>query len=123
MAIGTTTTRVTPKGVVESTIAGRAVGQTITDMVTSFRKLNRGRDVWVIRAEQTTGYAPDAIAEAVSTFGDLCTRHGLKKIVAVIKTPTVRMGAQVVSMSLRAAGSPLEIVVVDDIEAAEGALG
>lgn len=109
----------TPNGVVESTITGRAVGQSISDIVTSFRKLNRGRDVWVIRAEQTTSYAPDAITEAVTMFGELCTRHGLKRIVAVIKTPTVRMGAQVVSMTLRAAGSPLEIVVVDDIDAAD----
>lgn len=122
MGAGTTSTRVTTTGVVESTLAGRAVGQTIADLTASFVKANRGRPVWLIRAEETTSYAPDAVTQAVTSFGDLHTKHGLRKIIAVIKMPTVRMGASIVSMSLRAAGSSLEIVVVESVEEAHALL-
>ena len=111
--------RLLASGIVETTLTGRAVGSTIVDIATDYRSLGRAGRPWLIRAEETTSYAPEAVTQAVTSFSELCAQHGLTRLVAVIKTPTVRMGAQVVSMSLRAAGSPLEILVVDSVEDAQ----
>lgn len=115
-------TRILASGVVETVISGRATGPTISEMCAGFIRMNRGASSWLVRAEETTSYAPDAVTQAVTSFAELCSKNGLTRLVAVIRMPTVRMGAQVVSMSLRAAGSPLEIVVVESMAQAEAAL-
>jgi hypothetical protein len=60
--------------------------------------------------------------EAIKGFPELFKRGGLLRIVAVIVAPTVRMGAHVVAMSLRTAGSPIDIKVVSDVGEATSAL-
>ena len=105
---------------VETTIAGRVTASMIQTMTTDYRRLGAG-PVWLIRAEGATAYTAEAMNEAIKTFPELFKRGGLLRIVAVIVAPTVRMGAQVVSMSLRAAGSPVDIQVVPDAAAATAA--
>jgi hypothetical protein len=105
---------------VETTIAGRIVGSMIHTMITDYRRLGAG-PVWLIRAEGATAYTADAMNEAIQGFPELFKRGGLLRIVAVIIAPTVRMGAQVVSMSLRAAGSPIDIHVISNAADAEAA--
>ncbi len=48
----------------------------------------------------------------IHEFGRLVRQHKLERLIAVILAPTVRMGASVVAMSMRVAGSPLDIVIV-----------
>lgn len=106
---------------VETQIAGRVVGSTIRAMVADYERLGGGA-VWLIRAEAATGYTAEAINEAIGGFGKLFKQGDLRRIVAVIVTPTVRMGANVVAMSLRAAGSPVDIAVVSSLSEAVAAL-
>ena len=86
---------------VETTVAGRVTGSMIQTMTTDYRRLGAG-PVWLIRAEGATGYTPEGINAAIAGFPELFKRGGLLRIVAVITAATVRMGAQVVAMSLRA---------------------
>jgi len=106
---------------VETTVAGRVTASMIVTMVTDYRRLGAG-SVWLIRAEGATAYTADAMNEAIARFPELFKRGGLVRIVAVIVAPTVRMGAQVVAMSLRAAKSPIQIHVVSDVAAANAAI-
>jgi hypothetical protein len=106
---------------VETAIAGRVTGPMINTMITDYRRLGGGT-VWLIRAESATAYTAEAMNEAIKGFPELFKRGGLLRIVAVIVTPTVRMGAQVVAMSLRAAGSPIDIHVVNDLVQAKDAI-
>lgn len=108
-------------GWVESTVAGRATGGEIEQMVADYRRLGQGT-TWVIDASETTSYSPDAVQTAIERFGELARAHGLTRIVALITRPTVRMGASVVSMSLRAVGSSLVIDVVESREEMSRAL-
>lgn len=91
---------------------GRATGDTIAKMVDDFLRCGGGT-TWLIDAGSTTSYSADAVERAVHLFAVLSRENGLTQIVAYIEQPTVRMGAAVVSMSLRAAGSPLHIEIVD----------
>lgn len=106
---------------VETTVAGRVTASMIVTMVTDYRRLGAGA-VWLIRAEGATAYTAEAMNEAITRFPELFKRGGLVRIVAVIVAPTVRMGAQVVAMSLRAAKSPIQIHVVSDVAAANAAI-
>ena len=106
---------------VETEIAGRVTGPMIHTAITDYRRLGGG-NVWLIRAESATSYTPEAMNEAIKGFPELFKRGGLVRIVAVIVTPTVRMGAEVVAMSLRAAGSKIDIQVVTDMSGAKDAL-
>ena len=106
---------------VETTVAGRVTGPMIVTMITDYRRLGAG-PAWLIRAENATAYTADAMNEAIKGFPELFKRGGLLRIVAVIIAPTVRMGAQVVAMSLRAAKSPIDIQVVSSLAEADGAL-
>jgi hypothetical protein len=108
---GTTTSRRGSHGV-ETVVAGRATGETIRQMVDDFVRFGGG-ETWLIDAGDTTSYSAEAVERAVHLFGDLSRDEGLTQIVAYIEKPTVRMGAAVVSMSLRAAGSRLQIEIVD----------
>lgn len=105
---------------VETTIAGRVTGSMIQTMVTDYRRLGAGA-VWVIRAEGATAYTAEAMNDAIEKFPELFKRGGLLRIVAVIVAPTVRMGAQVVAMSLRAAGSPIDIRVISNVAEVDAA--
>ena len=106
---------------VETALAGRVTASMIKTMITDYRRLGAG-PVWLIRAEGATAYTAEAMNEAIQGFPELFKRGGLLRIVAVIVTPTVRMGAQVVAMSLRAAGSPIDLQVVPDVSAATSKL-
>lgn len=119
-AAGTVSSRFTGKHV-ETHVSGRVLGAMIRDMVADYERLGGGA-VWLIRAEEATGYTAEAITEAVGCFGRLFKERKLRRIVAVIVKPTVRMGAQVVSMSLHAAGSPVDIRVVSHVREAIDAL-
>lgn len=77
-----------------------------------------GAPVWVFNALAATSYAPEAITAAVGVFSLATKTGGLLVIIAAIKNPLVRMGASVVSASLRVAVG-LSIRVVDSMEAAE----
>ena len=105
---------------VETTIAGRVTASMIQTMITDYRRLGAGA-VWLIRAEGATAYTAEAMNAAIQGFPELFKRGGLLRIVAVIVAPTVRMGAQVVSMSLRAAGSPIDIHVISNVAEADAA--
>ncbi len=107
---------------VETTIEGRATATEIRAMVADYSRLGGG-STWVIDAASTTSYSADAIQAAVDLFAALAKQRGLTRIVALIERPTVRMGASVVSMSLRTIGSPLAIDVVEDRAALARALG
>lgn len=115
------TTRRLKPGLIETDLAGRITTEAITTMVDDYRKLG-GRSVWVIAAAGATSYAPDAIQLAVDEFAALQREHGLQRIVAIIEKPLVRMSATIVSASLRSIGSPLELRVVADRDAATVAL-
>lgn len=106
---------------VETEVAGRVVGSTIRAMIADYERLGGGA-VWLIRAEGATGYTAEAINEAVGGFGRLFKQGNLRRIVAVIVKPTVRMGASVVAMTLRSAGSPVDIAVVSSLVEAVTAL-
>jgi hypothetical protein len=106
---------------VETEIAGRVTGAMIHTMITDYRRLGGGT-VWLIRGEAATAYTAEAMNEAIKGFPELFKRGGLLRIVAVIVAPTVRMGAQVVAMSLRTAGSPIDIKVVSDVGEASSAI-
>lgn len=105
---------------VETTIAGRVTDSMIRTMITDYRRLGAG-SVWLIRGEGATSYTAAAMNEAIEKFPELFKRGGLLRIVAVIVAPTVRMGAQVVAMSLRAAKSPIDIHVISNVADAEAA--
>lgn len=105
-------------GCVETTISGRVAATDIDAMVAGYRQYDRSVGRWLIRADGATSYAPDAIQRAVAAFGDLHKSLGLTKIIAVLTVPTVRMGASVVSMGLRASGSSLEIIICANIDEA-----
>ena len=105
---------------VETTLAGRVSGAMIHTIITDYRRLGAG-PVWLIRAEGATAYTAEAMNEAINGFPELFKRGGLLRIVAVIVAPTVRMGAQVVAMSLRAAGSPIDINVISNFADAAAA--
>jgi hypothetical protein len=85
--------RMLASGVVETVITGRATGPTISEMCAGFLRLNRGARAWLVRAEDTTSYAPDAVTQAVTSFGELCMKNGLVRLVAVICVLMVWMGA------------------------------
>ncbi|HJL18777.1 MAG TPA: hypothetical protein RMH99_24155 [Sandaracinaceae bacterium LLY-WYZ-13_1] len=74
----------------------------------------RPAETLFIDAEPVKSFAPDAIPHAVESFARLHRRHGLARIVAILRSPVVRMGAATVSMSLRSMQAPVEIVVVGD---------
>ena len=105
---------------VETTIAGRVTDTMIRTMITDYRRLGAGA-VWLIRGEGASSYTAEAMNEAIQGFPELFKRGGLVRIVAVIVAPTVRMGAQVVAMSLRTAKSPIDIHVISDVAEAEAA--
>lgn len=107
---------------VQTAVEGRVTGAHILAMVEGYKTLHRDSGNWLILAEKATSYGTDAIQEAVVRFAELHSQFGLKKIYAVLTAPTVRMGASVVSMGLRAAGSPVEILVYATLEEAVGAL-
>ncbi len=110
-----------PGAHVETSVSGHVAGQWIVRMADDYERLGGG-PVWLIRGERATSYSADAIREAVRTFGRLARDRGLRRIVAVLASSTIRMGASVVAMSLRAASSTLEICVVKDEYEAETAL-
>jgi hypothetical protein len=116
MAIDLVTSRYNGR-LVETSVAGRVTGSMMRTMITDYRRLGAG-PVWLIRAEGATSYTPEAMTEATTKFPELFKRGGLLRIIAVITAPTVRMGAQVVAMSLRAAGSPIDVRVVTTIDEA-----
>jgi hypothetical protein len=100
-------------GAVETTVEGRVRASDIDDLVTGFRTIAGGKRVpWVVRGEKVTGYDRDAIERAVVAFSGLVKEALLDRLVAVLPVPSVRMGASVVSMGMRAAGYPLELIVV-----------
>lgn len=99
---------------VQTRVNGRVTGGDIDLMVEDFRRLRAG-EVWLIDGSTATSYAPDAVARAAERFGTLATTEGLRKIVAYLLSPTVRMGASVVSMMLRTVRSSLEIEIVEDV--------
>ncbi len=101
---------------VETRVNGRVTGGDIDLMVEDFRRLRAG-SVWLIDGSTATSYAPDAVARAADRFGKLATTEGLRTIVAFLTSPTVRMGASVVSMMLRTVRSSLEIDIVEDAAA------
>jgi hypothetical protein len=105
-------------GAVESTLEGRIHASDIDELVKGYRsiagtKVASGRKVpWVVRGEKVSGYHRDAIERAIHQFSELVRDALLDRLVAVLPVPTVRMGATVVSMGMRAAGYPLELIVV-----------
>jgi len=105
-------------GAVQTTISGRISGAHIEEMVKGYRANDKGSGVWLVLAEKATSYGPEAIQRAVELFADLQSKNGLRKLYAVLTAPTVRMGASVVSMGLRAGGSPLEIIVCKNLDEA-----
>lgn len=106
---------------IETDVAGRVTADMIGAMASDYRELG-GRSTWLIAADRATSYAPEAIQRAVDDFAKLQREHGLERIVAIIGSPLVRMGATIVSASLRSIGSPLEIHVVADRASAEIAI-
>jgi hypothetical protein len=111
MATGTSSSSRGARGV-ETVILGRATADTISRMVEDYLRFGGGA-MWLIDAGATTSYSADAVEQAVQLFARLARDNGLTQIVAYIEQPTVRMGAAVVSMSLRALGSRLQIEIVD----------
>lgn len=105
---------------VETKVDGRVLARDIERMVSDYARLGAGA-TWLIDASATSGYAPDAVQRAAEMFGELSRARGLTRIVALIKSPVVRMGASVVSMMLRTFGSKLEIDIVES-ESELGAL-
>ncbi len=112
------TSRWSAPGVVVSTLEGRIHAADIDALVEGFRSVAgsrapSGRKVpWVVRGEKVSGYHRDAIERAITLFSALVRESLVDRLVAVLPVPTVRMGATVVSMGMRAAGYPLELVVV-----------
>lgn len=107
---------------VETKIEGRVEAQQIREMVDGFKTYDQGSGNWLVLAEKVDSYGANAIQEAVQLFGELHRERNLSKLFAVLTAPTVRMGASVVSMGLRASGSKLEIIVCSTFEEAVGAL-
>jgi hypothetical protein len=114
------TTRISAN-VIETVFAGRVTRDMIASACASYRSLG-GRSRWVIAAEETRSYAPDAVEQAVKDFAALHREAGLDEIIAIIVAPLVRMGASIVSASLRSIGSSLAIHVVDSRREAEARL-
>jgi hypothetical protein len=114
-------TRRRAPSLVETTFEGRVTGPMIDEACASYRTLG-GRSTWLIFAEKTRSYSPDAVDRAVKEFAALHREHGLDQIVAIILAPLVRMGASIVSASLRTLGSGLVIHVVDSNDAAQAQL-
>jgi hypothetical protein len=77
------------------------------------KRMASGDDgVWLIDALGAQGYDAAAISRSIDRFGNLARHHGLKLIVAIIAAPLVRMGASVVSASLRAAKAGVSVTVI-----------
>lgn len=95
---------------------------TIHEMVADFRRCGGGA-IWLVDAAKVEAYRADAIPAAASEFARLVREERLTKLIAVIVAPTVRMGASVVAMTMRAVGSPLDIVVVATRAEAEAMAG
>jgi hypothetical protein len=108
---GEMTTKRTGARTIETTFSGRVTADMIVHAAAGYRELG-GRSVWVIAAEETKSYAPEAVERAVTEFRELNTKHGMDLIIAIITAPLVRMGASVVAATLRSVGSPLVIRVV-----------
>jgi hypothetical protein len=106
---------------VETRASGRATGEMIKQMIADYERLGAGT-VWTIAAEGVDSYTSEAMQEAIRGFARLSKERGLKRLVAVLAAPSVRMGASVVSMSLRAAGSPLELCIVKNSTEAAAAV-
>ena len=70
-------------------------------------------------AARTGETVTDAVDRAISEFATLHREHGLDEIVAIIVVPLVRMGASIVSASLRTLGSGLVIHVVESRASAQ----
>lgn len=104
-------TKRTSPTIVETEVSGRVTAEMISQMAEGYQR-HGGRSVWIIAAEGTRSYAPEAVERAVSLFSRLHKDHGLDLIVAIITVPLVRMGASVVAASLRSLGSALTIRVV-----------
>jgi hypothetical protein len=83
----------------------------IRAMVADYERCGGGLK-WLVDASAVKAYRAAAIPVAADEFGRLARQYGLATLIAIITAPTVRMGASVVAMSLRAVGSPLEIVIV-----------
>jgi hypothetical protein len=107
--------------VIETVFAGRVTRDMIATACATYRSLG-GKSRWVIAAEGTRSYAPDAVEQAVKDFAALHREAGLDEIIAIIVAPLVRMGASIVSASLRSLGSSLAIVVVENRTQAEAQL-
>lgn len=108
-------------GIVETEVRGRVTGETLKQMIAGYESLGAG-PVWSIRAGEVSSYTADAMQEAITGFARLFRQTELRRIVALLGSPTVRMGASVVAMSLRATGSAVEIRIVADDEEARTAI-
>src|SRR5260370_11708945 len=106
---------------VETRVSGRVTGDMLRQMIADYERLGVG-PIWSIRAEAVGTYTPDAMQEAIRGFTRLARERGLRRIVALLTSATVRMGASVVAMSLRAAGSRLEVRVGSTKEEAAAAI-
>lgn len=109
------------KNVIETVFVGRITGEMIASACGEYRSLG-GKSKWIIAAEGTRSYSPDAVERAVKDFASLHKESGLDEIIAIIVAPLVKMGASVVSATLRSVGSTLAIHVVDSRRDAEARL-
>lgn len=100
-------------GCVETTIVGPIDPPDLERMVGEYRVAPT--ETWIIRGEAATNYGPKAIQSAVTLFA-AARASGLRRIIAVLTSPIIRMGARTVSMSLRIAKSGVSIVVVETLD-------
>lgn len=100
---------------VETRLFGRVLAEDIVAMADEFVARGAGT-VWLVDATAAESYDPAAIRDAVEAFSRLSREHGLERLVAWIARPSVRMGASVVAMSLRAIGARMQIVIVEDAD-------
>jgi hypothetical protein len=108
---------------VETHAAGRLSVELVDQMVADYRRMARTQGApWLLRAEGATSIAPEAVSRAVLGLTELGRDRALRRVVAVITVASVKMSASVLAMSLRAAGCPVEVVVVDTLDAAEAQL-
>lgn len=96
---------------VETRVEGHVLAEHIVDMAAGFVREGAGA-LWMVDASATDSYDAAAIREAIESFSRLGRENGLRRLVALITRPAVRMGASVVAMSLRATGTLVQVEVV-----------
>lgn len=100
-------------GIVETAVVGRVTVDVVKGWITDFERLG-GSAVWLFAAEECTSYEPAAVDAAARMLSGFHRTHSLDGVVAIIRSPMVRMGARLVSMM-----SQMSVKVVADRHEAE----